>query len=161
MRRNGIGICRRNPVCKAAYYAAYGRVNEEEISIRYAAWYEEHKEEKVASSAAYYELHKEEYAARDAVWTRANPEKKRAAISRRRAKLKVGMDKLDRALSADYRIAIKNDVCFYCKVRPGEHDEHYIPLARGGTDHWWNLVRACAPCNLRKHAKNGDEFLLI
>ena len=108
--------------------------------------------------AAYYKTHTEEYAARDAAWRKANPEVGRVKSARRRIKVKISMSSLDLALSVDYRRAIANDPCFYCGA-PGEHDDHYVSLANGGTDHWWNLVRACQWCNLSKGPKNGDEFI--
>ena len=42
------------------------------------------------------------------------------------------------------------------------HDgDTYFPIAKGGTDHWWNLVRSCGPCNRRKHAYCGTWFILM
>jgi hypothetical protein len=140
---NKIGICQRTPECKAAHGAAYN-----------AIYYPSHKEERVATDAAYYQSHKED----KATWKVVNAEKTRASSARRRAKVKVNMDKFDMELSVDYRKAIANDPCFYCGG-PGENDDHYVSLANGGTDHWWNLVRACKKCNLSKGPKNGDEFL--
>jgi 5-methylcytosine-specific restriction endonuclease McrA len=68
------------------------------------------------------------------------------------------MDAVDRVLSVEYRKAIANDPCTYCG-RPGEQDDHRLPLARGGTDHWWNLHRACTNCNQRKHTMTHEEFV--
>lgn len=65
----------------------------------------------------------------------------------------------DRAISAAYRRAIANDFCAYCGAA-GEHNDHVFPLAKGGSDHWWNLVRACAPCNKSKAAHCGTWFRL-
>ena len=39
--------------------------------------------------------------------------------------------------------------------------DHFFPLAKGGTDHWFNLVRACRSCNLRKRTMCGTAFLLL
>jgi 5-methylcytosine-specific restriction endonuclease McrA len=94
----------------------------------------------------------------NARWIREHPEAARAAISRRRTRIKADMSDTDRELSVAYRQAITNDPCFYCGA-PGTEDDHYQSLKKGGTDHWWNLVRACRPCNARKNAMNGDEFL--
>jgi len=85
---------------------------------------------------------------------------RRAGMGRRRTRIRVDMDALDRELSAAYRLAIRNDPCFYCGGK-GEHDDHYHALADGGTDHWWNLVRACEHCNCSKGAKHGDDFLKL
>jgi 5-methylcytosine-specific restriction endonuclease McrA len=151
-----IGICQRNPVCTAAYRAAYDKTRDkEQRNARKAVYYGTHKEEIAARHAE----RSEERAIVFAAWAKANPENGRARGARRRARVKVGMDKLDRELSVAYRLAIANDPCFYCGA-PGEEDEHYIPLSVGGTDHWWNLVRSCASCNRHKYTKSGDEFIV-
>ena len=90
---------------------------------------------------------------------RDNREAYYAKANRRRQIVKVAMDKLDRALSADYRQAIRSDSCVYCGA-PGAHVDHFFPLAKGGTDHWWNLVRACEHCNKSKAARCGTWFAL-
>lgn len=99
-------------------------------------------------------------------WAEENPEK--ASVSKRRYKAKrfgwesFNMSERDKALSLEYRKVIATDSCFYC----GEnspwypyHVDHYVPLSRGGTDHWWNLVRACEPCNLAKSNLDPVDFI--
>ncbi len=90
---------------------------------------------------------------------KANREVYRAAKARRRIRERAAMDSVDRALSADYRRAIAKDPCRYCGGRAAA-DDHFFPIAKGGTDHWWNLVRACAGCNLSKRARCGTWFML-
>lgn len=55
-----------------------------------------------------------------------------------------------------------NGHCGYCGVllSPFErwHEDHIIPLSKGGTDSFENRVAACAPCNRRKTAFTIDEF---
>ena len=161
----------KDPAQQAAWKAAWEEahkeeraarrvVRREEIRVRSATWLKDNKERKAATDAAWRNANPEKVAAISATWQKAHPEKTRANNSRRRTKVKVKMTREDRELSADYRIAIAHDRCFYCGAS-GEHDDHYISLANGGTDHWWNLVRACAPCNLRKGPKNGDEFIAL
>lgn len=90
-----------------------------------------------------------------------HPEKLQAAKGRRRQRISVAMTAEERAESAEWRKLIKDDPCFYCGALETHHVDHYISLANGGTDHWWNLVRACSPCNLRKGRMNGDDFLRL
>jgi HNH endonuclease len=52
----------------------------------------------------------------------------------------------------------------YCKCdlnAPGvlTHKDHFIPVARGGTDNIKNIVALCGPCNMRKGKKTWDEFM--
>jgi 5-methylcytosine-specific restriction endonuclease McrA len=90
----------------------------------------------------------------------ANIEASRATLARRKVRGRVGMDATDRLLSVEYRKAIAYDSCAYCGA-VGEHDDHKLPLRRGGTDHWWNLHRACRDCNFRKHTMTHEEFLAV
>lgn len=50
--------------------------------------------------------------------------------------------------------------CFYCgSTGDGRlHIDHKMPIARGGTDDFDNLVPACQPCNLSKGAKLLEEW---
>lgn len=93
---------------------------------------------------------------------RANPAPIKARVAQRRHNAARGMDEVDRQMSADYREAIAKDPCGYCGGRSEVmHVDHYFPIAKGGTDHWWNLVMACWPCNARKHARCGTRFALM
>jgi 5-methylcytosine-specific restriction endonuclease McrA len=144
----------------AVYSATYRAAHKDRKAASNAAYSAAHREDKAVWMAIWHQEHKEDLKPYLAAWWRAHPESVRARNARHRTRVKSGMDKLDRALSVAYRKAIANDPCFYCGA-PGEHDDHYVSLANGGTDHWWNLVRACAHCNLRKNSKNGDEFVVI
>ena len=111
----------------------------------------------------YYSKNREEVIRSTAEWAKNNRDKRRiiskTSAARRRFQATEGMTDEDKIISLEYRKAIFNDLCFYCG-EPGEHDDHFFPLAKGGTDHWWNLVRACATCNTRKHTHCGTWFIL-
>lgn len=54
--------------------------------------------------------------------------------------------------------------CTYCDRRVNRrtrHIDHSVSVANGGTDHLNNLRLSCAPCNLRKGARNSREFQRI
>lgn len=104
--------------------------------------------------AEYYQKNKERINKRNAEYAKNNREVRRGIKARYRAKLVKGMSKLDRKKSTLYRKSIKNNPCHYCgSFTPEMHDDHYYPLAKGGTDHWFNLVRACQVCNQKKNAR--------
>ncbi len=49
--------------------------------------------------------------------------------------------------------------CYYCgKKLTDWHQEHKIPLSRGGSDNISNIVISCPPCNWRKKDKTEEEF---
>ncbi len=50
--------------------------------------------------------------------------------------------------------------CYYCRKKLTDwHQEHKIPLSRGGSDNISNIVVSCPPCNWRKKDKTEEEFL--
>ncbi|MEW1881239.1 HNH endonuclease signature motif containing protein [Rhodococcus sp. NPDC080181] len=73
------------------------------------------------------------------------------------------MTNVDPELSAWARRDMKGEPCHYCGTpwRKGFHVDHAIPLARGGTDDWTNLVSACPRDNLRKGTKTEQEFFAL
>ena len=84
----------------------------------------------------------------------------RAKKALRRQRAIHHLSRKDVLFSAKWRVRIKGNPCFYCgQHKEIMHDDHAIPLARGGTDHWYNLVRACADCNRRKGSKTATEFI--
>lgn len=88
------------------------------------------------------------------------PEKVAAKASRRRTREKIYLSKDDIGISVEYRKAIKDDPCFWCGIdAEAKHTDHIIPLSKGGTDHWYNLARSCATCNLRKNDLMPGEWL--
>jgi 5-methylcytosine-specific restriction endonuclease McrA len=111
----------------------------------------------------YRETHREQIRDYNAKYKQTHAEQVRTDnAARRLRKLNVSshMSQDDKALSIAYRKLIKNDVCFYCgQAKELMDDDHWIPLSRGGTDHWWNLVRACSKCNNRKNNKCGEHFI--
>ena len=90
---------------------------------------------------------------------REYPEVKKARTARRRARARE-LNPGDRELSDAYRDAIRFDACRYCGDPDGAEVDHIFPLAKGGTDHWWNLTRACVSCNRRKYAHCGTHWHL-
>jgi 5-methylcytosine-specific restriction endonuclease McrA len=55
--------------------------------------------------------------------------------------------------------------CQYCgraaaELKPRESltRDHLLPLSRGGTNDWTNVVTACSPCNTRKGSRMAEEI---
>jgi hypothetical protein len=152
--------CEDNPEKVAATLAEYYKAHQAKIKDRSLQWrhnnperaYENHRRWKRNNLARCNELNRK--------WKKAHPETSHAYCARRRTRVAANMDAFDIELSKAYRKAIANDPCFYCGDL-GEQDDHYNPLAKGGTDHWWNLVRACISCNYHKHDMHGDDFLSL
>lgn len=115
--------------------------------------------EQRARKAAHYQDNRREYITRALTWQKDNPESRAATNARRKSNAVMDMDDIDKDMSLEYRKAIKNDPCYYCRTKNKRmHYDHYKSLFNGGTDHWWNLVRACARCNHRKNKQDGEQF---
>lgn len=62
------------------------------------------------------------------------------------------------AYDVPYLRRLYRDRCVYCGEKSA-HMDHVWPLKLGGDDAPWNLVPACADCNLSKGAKTLGEWL--
>lgn len=138
-----------------AHYAKNPDAKKQKVKERYekigqAEWYGSRR----SWYQEYYQKNKERISRRNAEYAKNNREVRKGIKARYRARLVQGMSKLDRKKSTLHRKRIKDDPCFYCKrFTPEMHDDHYYPLSKGGTDHWFNLVRACSTCNQKKNAR--------
>lgn len=148
----------QNPERTKAANQAHYRANRERLLARFQGYRQENAERLREGARARYAANPEVVRA----YRLANREVKRATDSRRRARRRGisgrPLDAIDRLLSVEYRKAIAGEPCTYCG-EPSENDDHKLPLARGGTDHWWNLHRTCQSCNFRKHTMTHEEFL--
>ncbi|WP_157186547.1 HNH endonuclease [Nocardia jiangxiensis] len=172
--------------CRPHYRKAYEAENREKLLANKRARYYENRDKNLADMRDYYWRNKEASQERFKNWCEANPgyfrdrylankehilamnkewrdghpEYFRAHSARRRHQGAVGMTAQDKIDSVEWRKRIANDPCYYCgKSAESMHVDHMNPLSRGGTDHWWNLVRSCQQCNLRKNAKTAEEFI--
>ena len=143
----------RSGLCKQHYDEAWKQRNAR-------AYYLRKQEELREYARQYREVYAEEHRAYARTWNAANPEARQAMRARRRRRVAADMDDTDRLLSVLYRQAIKGDSCYYCGSPVTDHVDHYFPLAKGGTDHWQNLVRACERDNLSKQSQCGTAYLL-
>lgn len=146
-------------MCSTHYFRAYRQANREAIKQRDHASYVEKREEKLAWQKKWREDHPDymrEYAA-------SNRERFRAKESRRRGRKRFGLTHMtdqERQDSIEWRKIITDRPCAYCGQRPNTmNDDHIKPISRGGTDHWFNIVRACGVCNSSKSARDVVEWL--
>jgi len=142
---------------RLAYAKAYRAAHKEEIAAREKAYAATRKEEIAAYNKVYNAAHREEAAARKKAYNAAHKEEKSASAHNRRV---AGGVTLTAQVVRDIK-ARAGGVCCYC----GEdfedgHIDHILPVSRGGTNDPENLVYVCARCNLQKHDKTGEEFLL-
>lgn len=94
-------------------------------------------------------------------WVKANPEKVRAGILLRRARLVLAGQPRHGQLSGDdikTIVSRQKGRCAACGERAKLTMDHIMPLALGGGGHRHNFQGLCKPCNSRKHAKHPIDF---
>lgn len=92
-------------------------------------------------------------------WSAENPEKEREKAARRR--MRGGGATID--VSIRQRLfESQNGRCFYTNAVldiATAHIDHKVPISRGGTNDFTNLVLCTREANLLKHNKTAEEFL--
>ncbi len=122
----------------------------------------EFRENESIRAAKNYIEDREYILSRSKQWSKENSEKKVDQSHRRRARL-CGQIEFD--LPKNFIKILKknqNNSCAYCLK---DNDikltiEHMLPLSRGGKHCFENIVLACTNCNLSKHNKTLEEWLL-
>lgn len=132
--------------------------------IRYATakkWQEKNKDYMVAFRVARYIEMGEILREKCRQWHAKMPQEDKKAARQHRKALKKGAP--GRYTGADLKAQYvkQNGLCFWCNVPLGDmhHGDHYIPLAKGGTNFPENIVLSCPPCNMSKGDKMPDVYL--
>jgi hypothetical protein len=138
-------------------YAKHREARSAAAKARREALGEMHRAENRKRMRKWREENPEAYAAVRAKYHALNPGSQRAYSHSRRIKTGAGMTA--KQLS-DWTKA-QDKRCFYCDCacESTYHVDHIVPLSKGGEHQEWNLVIACAPCNLAKGACDASEFL--
>lgn len=89
-------------------------------------------------------------------WRKANPVKVRAKDQRRRT-AKKGLPATLSEKEWEATLIYFGHRCVYCG-QSWKHQDHFIPLSKGGGYTRENIVPACASCNLSKSDKAPEEY---
>lgn len=150
-------------LCEKHYKEDYYSRNKEALSEQMAGYRRSNSDKIRERRKRDYDQNRERYLASALMWSRENPDLRRAIVRRYGAKrwswvkaseVVITQRALDRLMMhADHR-------CTYCRVSlaEGYHWDHVIPLSRGGTHSEGNLVPTCPPCNLRKNKMTVMEW---
>lgn len=160
---------------------AYYQNNKKRLNEMGKQWYEDNKEEVLEWSKQYYienskcikkrvkkyrQENKDKIAEFMRNWYRNNPEKARIYSARRRTRKM----SLPTTLTIEQWEEIKtyfNCECAYCGMGEEEHkeiynqvlhQEHFIPLVKGGAYTHNNIIPSCGSCNPSKGDKNFFEW---
>lgn len=94
------------------------------------------------------------------LWVKANPGRRRAIVAAYDGKRRAWTRDGDSATAIHAWAESVEKVCHWCSKLCADdyHMDHYRPLSKGGEHRVSNLVIACPTCNLRKNARDPEEF---
>lgn len=128
----------------------------------YSANYRENNREELnRKNREYYQANRERVLRRTGEWAKKNRRKRALIDHRRRAR---ALDQLGFVSDniEDILWEEQNGKCYYCSgnlSQLGYHQEHKVPLARGGLHDDNNLCLSCPQCNFKKGYKTEEEFI--
>lgn len=137
---------RNNPDKNAAKSRRYRKANPEKVLERNRSYAARHRE-KIR------EYHNQ--------WAKDNPDKRRLYRTAIRAK-RAEAEGTHTIAELKTQYDSQEGRCYYCQKEVSfeeAHADHYIPLARGGSNYIENIVIACPLCNQRKSAMMPDDFI--
>lgn len=123
-------------------------------------WANNHPDEKKASQKRYRDNHPDRARASSKRYYLANLDKQRVIRARRRAR-KFNAEGTHTIEDMQRQYKAQKGLCWWCN-KPVEwgthHEDHLVPLARGGTNWPNNLVITCVHCNLSKNDRLPHEW---
>jgi len=136
----------------AAKFRVYRLAHKEELAAKFRAYADAHKEELAAKDRAYAATHKTEIAAKNRAYVAAHPAEFKAWNAARRArKANAAVNDLSVAQWEEIKAAYDHR-CVYCgQTKQRLTQDHIVPLVKGGTHTFSNIVPACRSCNSKKH----------
>jgi len=156
------GYNKRHKEARAAYAKKYNAEHAEGLKEYFRVYHQARRETRNANARIYQASHADAIALKAKAWLVANREKyreyQRAYGAVRRA--------TEAGLPATFTEADWTDVldlfghkCAYCGKDGKLHQDHFIPVTRGGGYEMGNIVPACHSCNSRKNAKDPLAWL--
>ena len=163
-RRDGFATqCKE---CRRKLDAERYKKKRDDILKQKEIYYQENKEKIKERQNNYYYDNVEDCKRRERSWRKNNPHIKRTINERRRT-----MElKLPSTLTAEQWKDTKmffNNSCAYCGMSEKEHlkvnrellhQEHFIPLVKGGTHDKNNIIPSCRSCNSSKFNYSFNEW---
>jgi 5-methylcytosine-specific restriction endonuclease McrA len=150
-----------NPEKRKAGYKAWYEANPDKAKAKDKAWYEANRDKVKARDKAYREANADKVKAGKRAWREANPEKARVQGQRRRAR-KAALPSTFTAKQWKVAKAYFDNQCAYCdKPLKRVHQEHFIPLSKGGGYTRRNIVPSCPSCNLSKNNHDPLDWLIM
>lgn len=151
---------RNNPERKRELDRLYRERNRDDIRKRQRSWSAENRDSVRESKKKYCQENPEKITEAKRKWKREHPESDREHSKHRRAR-KMNAEGKHTTQEILNLFREQGGYCFHCGtdlIPIGYHEDHWIPLSRGGSDQIENIRLLCQPCNQRKHNKLPCEW---
>jgi len=133
-------------------------VEQNRAQMQSKAEYRERNREAIRESGrVYYAANAERRNAVIKLWQQRNPERFKALVARRRARL-AGAEGHYTAEDIARITEQQKGRCACCRKPRKLTVDHIIPLTKGGSNWPSNIQMLCQPCNSRKHNRDPIEF---
>lgn len=135
----------------------YREVNKEQVAAKAKAYNKKNKIHISEKAKDYRNANKDHCYALTAEWVKANPDKHKVIVERRRAK----SAELPSTLTFQQWENAKEHFgrkCCYCGQEKKLVQEHFVPVSGGGGYTPDNIVPACTSCNNSKGGKSFNEW---
>lgn len=151
---------------RAEYSKQYYKKNADKIKAQAKQYYKDNKEAHKEYSKIYYKENAEELRKQKRQYYRKNKD----LLSIKKQKRRAITQKLPATLTDEQWQQIKsefNNSCSYCGMSETEHldryneqlhQEHFVPLSKGGEYTHNNIIPACRSCNSSKQDKDFFEW---
>jgi 5-methylcytosine-specific restriction endonuclease McrA len=133
--------------------------NPEKVKVNRKRHYQVNQEKAIETSRRWRENNHDRYIEANRRWRQENPEKARAKYKRHNARRK-GADGSHTAKQTRTLYEQQQGRCFHCgtDISTGYHEDHWIPLSKGGSNYIENIRLLCPFCNLSKWNKLPHEW---
>ena len=185
VRANARAYSDRHRESERTRLAAYREANRETLREKAREYYENNKDQHAAAVKRWQEANPEQAAARHRRWTERNPDGARMKTHRFRAnhperikkyadehkpeacaKQKVRLKRIKSSSShythGDwiYILEFQGYKCIYCSIdiRNDNEVDHWMPIARGGSNARENIQGCCGDCNRSKASRHPLEY---
>ena len=179
-KRNSDGFSNRCKPCSAEYMKKYYAMNSEkfkekarvrrevthreEILENKKVWWKENRDEGIERLRKRYLENKDYYRQAGYTWRKNNIDKARESqrrVEQRRRARKNGLLTDYTEEQWDHCKKFFNNKCAYCGDTSNIHQDHFVPLSKGGAYTASNVLPACQKCNCSKGNKNFHEWFLF
>jgi hypothetical protein len=142
----------------------YVKENTDEIINYRRNYYMENKEQIIKRSRLNYNENKERHLKISKIYRQKNSERFKVSARMKSQRRRALVRNVPHTLTIgewEETLNYFNNSCSYCgKSDEGLHQDHFIPLTKGGGFVKGNMIPSCPPCNYSKHNKDFEKWYI-